>query len=208
MEYRSERDNGSVVGVESDSRGDAPSPPAPLCSLARGVAAARATMADPSAGDPVDAGTGAAIKAADKWLGSKPVRSDLVILGRRVMEAAGLDDSDRTAADAAAINDATLAMTHARELITVAFVTGHNLGHEAGHRAGRSSAMVDEQVTQLSQAERRAASAAATRDASIRSELAEMFGLRPDASWTIILEALDTMKRAAKIVAHMFGGSR
>lgn len=81
-----------------------------------------------------------------------------------------------------------------------------NGAREAGFRAGRSSAMVDEQTSHLSQAERRAASAAATRDASIRGEMAELLGLKPEASWTIIMEALDTMKRAAKIVAHLFNG--
>jgi len=202
MGDRSRRDNDSLVGLEPDSRGDVPSTPAPLCSLARGVAAARATMADPSVGDPVDAGTGAAIKAADKWLGSRPVRADLATLDRRVRAAVG----SGATLDGSALDAAVEIGTHARELITVAFVTGHNLGHEAGHRAGRSSAMVDEQVTHLSQAERRAASAAATRDAAIRGELAELLGLKADASWTLILEAIDTMKRAAKIVAHMLGG--
>lgn len=205
MEYRSERDNDTGLGVEPQSRGDAAPPLAPLCSLARGIAAARATMADPSAGDPVDAGTGLAIKAADKWLGSKPVRADRAALDRRIGDLSEMTGgADRKAAGALA----TDISVHALDLLTVAFVTGHNLGHEAGFRAGRSGAMVDEQTSHLSQAERRAASAAATRDAAIRSELAELLGLRTDASWTLILEALDTMKRAAKIVAHMFGAGR
>ncbi len=91
--------------------------------LARGLATARASNCGC-----VDPLTLAAIREADEWLQSNPVRTELVNLGQRILEAAGIDDGARTVADDPAL--ANLASRHARELIEVGFVTGFMLGHE------------------------------------------------------------------------------
>ncbi len=208
MVDRRERDNGSGAGVEPQST-------PPRCALASRlalVAAGRGADAVVTlAAADEDAGTVDALRGAAKWLDAKPVRKDLAILAERV---SGLS---RAAFPSKALTDCLTDIdAHTRELLVVAFASGYGSGAAAGHKTGRGDAATEAQVAHLSQAERQNYQAIQTRDARIREELGALLGmLEPSVagskivpSWERLLAALDTMKSAARMVAHMFGGSK
>lgn len=191
-----ERENDNAVAVDTDCA-------EPLTHLARGLAA----LPDR---EPVLA------SKLRRWLAGRGVRAELSALADRIAAVTTaravvrLADTDAHRAEVAAATADIVRL--ARELVQVAYVTGYHAGHDAGEQLGRRAAAGVVQTAELTILERREAEALRTRDANIRGELADLLGVgdrrrgAAPPTWEVILGAVDTMKAAAKMVAHLLGG--